>query len=286
MCFISAVSLYLLGCIAIAVCLVAIPGPASDPPGTPAKTPGANLTPRIFGKVVLLPLILWALIWFLFHNYFYLQWGLVRPGWNCWLPVALLGLACLSGVFSCLETALSCTTEKNLDEWLQRYLGGDAQEYQRCAKIKDMHLRLLADNEKIYNPVVVSLNNIANVALAVVCILAIDGTNIVFPTTVPGVPLLGGIPISDSWRDFANAWLLPGASGFVTVGVTLITLFASEAIPKKIAMRYAPGPLLYLSRLITLLNRSRLRQVCTWGIFIPLDKIFESLERLWRKVRH
>jgi CBS domain containing-hemolysin-like protein len=243
----------------------------------PDSQSSANTKLRAFLKTILLPIFVWILIWLLFHNYFYLQWGLVWPNWHYRLPILLAVLALLSGLFCCLEMAIANTSPKTLDDWLSPYKDLPDNEFTKYHIIWKRHVDIVKDNE-IYNPVIVLINDILNVGLAVVCILATDGSVTQFPATVPSLPFFGEIDISPLAREFANNNLLPGASGFVTIGVTLITLFASEAIPKKIAMRYSPGVLFALSGVIGFLDLIKVRQVCTWGIFMPLEWLFQLIE--------
>jgi hypothetical protein len=231
-----------------------------------------------------LPVSTWGLIWLLFHNYVYLQWStVVDSKWQIALPFVLLFVAILSAVFCCLELSLANTTDKDLDSWLAQFDAATDPRYQKHARQWETHMTLIKNEalREAHNPVIVLLNNLANTAIAVVLIVMTVPTVSTFATGVPGIPIVGrihtfdGLGLSHAW------WLLPGADGFITIGITLVLLFAGEIIPKMIALRCKPVPLFWLSWLVCLMESWKIRQLITYAIFRPMDQPLRLVQHIY-----
>ncbi len=168
-------------------------GRQTDRTGTASPNPGirGKMLRRLV-KFFFLPVIMWSAIFLLFYNYVILQWGLVWPRWHDLLPVALFILAILSGLFCCVEMAISNTTPEMLDTWVRPYQELPSDEFVPYEKKWKRHLKIVKNNET-YNPVVVLINNLLNVGLAVVCIVAINGSINKFAAVIPSLPFFGEI---------------------------------------------------------------------------------------------
>jgi hypothetical protein len=241
----------------------------------PPPTESLQKKPVCFSLLkILVAFLVWAIVILAVRHYVYLQWGATVKQGSEFEFLALLAVATLMGcLLSCLEVALSQVTLDSLTQKVAETADGnqkkltdkkiDRDQYDVISTgliHRDARLRIIIKNKEYWNHVIVTLITGIEISVTVIYITFLNQ----------------GASFHLKKDDFLheNVWPMSGENGFISVGFAVILLLVVNIIPNKFGMRNPDGCFLFLSRIILIIEDTKIFKWLIEGLVSPIDFLF------------